>query len=100
MSERQQQLLSWLFGIFGGLVVLAASGGVLFDREIARQIADQGARIKNMENQFGTYVDDKRVNGTYNYSDAMKELNYRDQAIKRLEDRMDRIEGGYQRGPR
>jgi hypothetical protein len=89
MSEKQQQFLNWILGVAAGFVLLAVSGGILFDRDIARDVADQGARIKNIENQIESYRADRRA-----------ESGLRDQAIKRLEDRTDRIEGGYQRGPR
>jgi hypothetical protein len=89
MSDRQQQFLNWVLGVAAGLVLLAVSGGILFDRDIAREVSDQGARIRNIENQIDAYRADRRA-----------ELGYRDQAIKSLENRVDRVEGGSQRGPR
>jgi hypothetical protein len=100
MSEKQQQFYNWILGVAAGLVLLAVSGGVIFDRDVARDVADQGARIRNIENQIDAFRIDRRAGGIYSYNDAMRELSYRDQAIKRLEDRMDKAEGGSQRGPK
>jgi hypothetical protein len=84
--------IRWVTGVVGGLVLLAISGGVIFDRDMARQLAEQGETLRSIQYQIDIFRADNRARGSFNRDDADRELHQRDLAIERLERRVTELE--------
>jgi len=83
---------NWILGIAAGLVLLAVSGGVFFDREVAQRVSTNEAQIKSINQQIEDFRVSQRLTGIYNRNDAERDFRLRDEAISRLEQRVDRVD--------
>jgi hypothetical protein len=83
---------NWVFGITAGLVLLAVSGGIWFDREMAQRLSQQDAEIRSIMGRIEDFKADQRFTGVYNRNDAERDLMLRDQAIEKLNQRVQKLE--------
>jgi hypothetical protein len=75
----------WTAGVVGGLIILAVSGSIVFGVRVSNEVAKATQAIQGLESE----LDEAKARSQ---TELLRELHYRDQAISKVERRLEALE--------